>query len=69
VTGSAHGSFPDYGIIADQLGLPAPPLTGERATQITREYVAAFVGRHLRRRRSPLLREPSGSYPEVVFER
>ncbi|GIF14920.1 alpha/beta hydrolase family protein [Actinoplanes teichomyceticus] len=69
VTGSVHNSFPDYGIIADQLGLPAPPLTGARATRITREYVAAFAGRHLQHRRSPLLNGPSADYPEVVFAR
>ncbi|WP_203772799.1 alpha/beta hydrolase [Paractinoplanes deccanensis] len=69
VTGSTHGSFPDYGVIGDQLGLPSPPLSGERATEITRQYVAAFAGRHLRHHPSPLLNGPSADYPEVVFER
>ncbi|MEV1289045.1 hydrolase [Micromonospora sp. NPDC049679] len=67
VTGTTHSSFTDYAVLGDQVGLPLQPLSGERCAEITRQYVAAFVDRHLRHRPSPLLNGPSARYPEVVF--
>jgi predicted dienelactone hydrolase len=70
VAGTAHSSFTDYSILAEQLGVepPGEPMTGDRTAQITRDYVAAFANLHLRERPQPLLDGPSPRYPEVRFE-
>ena len=48
-----------------------PPAHGRgprrRAAELTRTYVAAFLDRHLKGRRQPLLDKPSSRYPEVRF--
>ncbi|GIJ49311.1 esterase [Virgisporangium aliadipatigenens] len=68
VTGTTHSSFTDLAVLADQLGLPIQELSGERATEITRTYVAAVLDRHLRRIPQPLLNGGSHRYPEVIFQ-
>lgn len=67
VTGAEHMSFIDYAVLQPQLGLPKPPLDGERAVTITRTYVTAFLDLHLKGRRQPLLDRPSDDFPEVRF--
>lgn len=67
VTGTTHKSFTDVAPLADQIGQPIQTLPGERASQITRAYVTAFLDRHLRGRNQPLLNGPSTQYPEVLF--
>lgn len=70
VAGTAHSSFTDYSILAEQLGIDVggESMTGARAARITRDYVAAFANLHLRERPQPLLDGPSPRYPEVRFE-
>lgn len=69
VTGSAHFTFTDYPLLADQLGIPAvSSVPGARSVRITRAYVSAFLRRHLRGVPDPLLAGPSARYPEVVFQ-
>ncbi|MFI0465090.1 alpha/beta hydrolase family protein [Saccharopolyspora sp. 5N102] len=70
VAGTAHSSFTDYSILAEQLGIDVgdEPMTGDRTARITRDYVAAFVDLHLRDRPQHLLDGPSPRYPEVRFE-
>ncbi|MEU5422162.1 alpha/beta hydrolase family protein [Streptomyces sp. NPDC001407] len=76
VPDGGHMTFTDVPWIVDRFGLPAqiPPkdvpgsfgtLHGDRATALTRTYVAAFLDRQLRGRPSPLLDRPSAAYPEV----
>ncbi|MER7127669.1 alpha/beta hydrolase family protein [Streptosporangium saharense] len=66
VTGAGHSSFTDLIPLADQLGVPHDgELSGARSLKITREYVLAFLDRHLRGRPQPLLDAPSPRYPEV----
>ncbi|MDP9866207.1 MULTISPECIES: alpha/beta hydrolase family protein [Streptosporangium] len=67
VTGAEHMSFVDYAVLQPQLGLPEHPLDGERAVEITRTYVTAFLDLHLKGRRQPLLDRPSADHPEVRF--
>ncbi|MCF6471758.1 alpha/beta hydrolase [Nonomuraea sp. MG754425] len=67
VTGAEHMSFVDYAVLQPQLGLPAAAIGGERAITITRAYVTAFLDRHLKGERRPLLDGPSADYPEVRF--
>ncbi|MFG1957700.1 alpha/beta hydrolase family protein [Nonomuraea sp. NPDC049028] len=67
VADTDHASFTDYAVIRPQVGLPAPALDGERAVSITRTYVGAFLDRHLRQQREPLLDKPSKDFPEVTF--
>ena len=67
VTGTTHSSFTDYGLLGGQAGTPLQPLDGDRITEITRDYVAQFVGRHLQGRPAPLLRGPDPAHPEVLF--
>ncbi|WP_433243681.1 alpha/beta hydrolase family protein [Streptosporangium sp. CA-135522] len=69
VDGMTHGSFTDYPLAAEQLGLNfGEPLGGARSVEITRKYVGAFFDLHLRKRSQPLLERPSRRYPEVKFE-
>jgi predicted dienelactone hydrolase len=71
VTGSGHMDFTDIPVLGEQAGIPDPgfPLSGSRAAQITRDYVAAFFDRHLRGIPQPLLDGPSADHPEVVFQK
>ncbi|MEU4243877.1 hydrolase [Actinoplanes sp. NPDC026619] len=68
VTGTEHGSFTDYAVLADQAGLPVQPLSGTRCAEITRAYAAAFLDRTLRHRPAPLMSAPSPAYPEVIWQ-
>ncbi|SDJ30096.1 Platelet-activating factor acetylhydrolase, isoform II [Nonomuraea maritima] len=66
VTGAEHTSFTDLGVLVDQLGIEdGADISGARALQITRTYVAAFFDLHLRKKPQPLLDGPSTRYPEV----
>ncbi|WP_283138829.1 alpha/beta hydrolase family protein [Rhizohabitans arisaemae] len=66
VTGAEHTSFTDFGVLLDQVGIDVgADISGIRAVDITRGYVAAFFDLHLRRRPQPLLDKPSTRYPEV----
>ncbi|MGV9600776.1 alpha/beta hydrolase family protein [Streptosporangium sandarakinum] len=68
VTGAAHTSFTDLGVLMDQTGIEdGATIPGARAMAITRRYVAAFFDQHLRKKPQPLLDKPSASYPEVKF--
>lgn len=67
VADTDHGSFTDYAVLRPQVGLPAPALDGERSVSITRAYVGAFLDRHLRQEREPLLDKASKDFPEVKF--
>jgi predicted dienelactone hydrolase len=68
VTGTTHSSFTDLAPLADQVGQPIQPMPGERASEITRRYVSAFLDLQLRGHREPLLNRPSSRYPEVQFQ-
>jgi predicted dienelactone hydrolase len=69
VTGTTHSSFTDIAPLADQIGQPIQALAGERASEITRAYVTAYLDLQLRGRAQPtkLLNGPSAQYPEVHF--
>ncbi|MCD0446134.1 hypothetical protein LO763_21205 [Glycomyces sp. A-F 0318] len=64
---TTHSSFTDLAPIADDLGIPTQEMTGARAVDLTRAYVAAFVDQELRGCDAPLLDGPSDAWPEVVF--
>jgi predicted dienelactone hydrolase len=70
VAGSAHFSFTDLPVTADQPGLtdPAAPLSGQRAWRLTRDCTAAFFDLHLRGLAQPLLDGPAAERPEVTFQ-
>ncbi|MET0423872.1 MAG: hydrolase, partial [Actinoplanes sp.] len=68
VAGTEHGSFTDYAVLADQAGLPTPPLSGSRSAEITRAYVGAFLDRTLRHQPTPLMSGPSPAFPEVNWQ-
>ncbi|MEU7988719.1 alpha/beta hydrolase [Streptosporangium canum] len=69
LTGAEHQSFTDGPLMAGTLGItPAySVLPAARAAELTRSYVAAFLDRHLKSKRQPLLDKPSSRYPEVEF--
>ncbi|MGW2154088.1 alpha/beta hydrolase family protein [Nonomuraea sp. NPDC001699] len=68
LTGAAHTSFTDLGVLMDQLGLEdGAGVPGTRALAVTRAYVTAFFDQHLRGRPQPLLDKPSADVPEVRF--
>ncbi|MFF4190064.1 alpha/beta hydrolase family protein [Nonomuraea sp. NPDC001831] len=68
LTGAAHTSFTDLGVLMDQLGIEdGATVPGARALDVTRAYVTAFFDRHLRGQPRPLLDEPSADVPEVKF--
>ncbi|WP_405698056.1 alpha/beta hydrolase family protein [Streptomyces sp. NBC_01185] len=72
VKDSGHFTFTDTPALGEQLGLPTDPtapLSGDRSTRITRDYVSAFLDQHLRGRHQPLLDGPTAGNPEVVFNR
>ncbi|GAB3144930.1 lipase [Micromonospora sonneratiae] len=67
VTGTGHMSFTDRPVLGAQLGLDPGPIPADRQLLITREYVTAFLDRHLRGQPRPLLDGVSPAYPEVQF--
>lgn len=69
LSGAEHQSFTDTPLLADALGITpaAGVLPAARAAELTRTYVAAFLDRHLRSQRRPLLDKPSSRYPEARF--
>jgi dienelactone hydrolase len=67
VPGMQHASASDVAVVGEWLGLPGPPLAGERIITILRAYVSAFTDEHLRNRPSALLAGPSARFPEVEF--
>lgn len=68
VNGTAHASFTDLGLFAEQLDIDlGATVPGSRAMQITRAYNLAFFDKHLRRRAQPLLDRLSPHYPEVIL--
>ncbi|MEU4535531.1 alpha/beta hydrolase [Streptosporangium sp. NPDC023825] len=69
LSGAEHQSFTDIPLVADVLGLEPLPgmLPAARGAELTRTYVAAFLDRHLKSQRQPLLEGPSSRYPEVRF--
>ncbi|MVO86875.1 alpha/beta hydrolase [Streptomyces sp. p1417] len=69
VAGSGHFTFTDVPVLFDQLGVddPTAPISGPRAEQITRAYIAAYFDRHLRGTEQPLLDGPTAAHPEVGF--
>ncbi|NUJ99880.1 alpha/beta hydrolase [Streptomyces lunaelactis] len=68
VAGSGHFAFTDLPVLGAQLGLndSSEPLPGQRAGEITRDYVGAFFDLHLRGIAQPLLNGPSAANPEVT---
>ncbi|WP_033346296.1 alpha/beta hydrolase family protein [Catenuloplanes japonicus] len=67
VAGTTHSSLTDYGILSDRVDVPLQTLDGDRCAEIAADYVAEFVGRHLKGRPAPLLRGPDAAHPEVLF--
>ncbi|MEV4290699.1 alpha/beta hydrolase [Nonomuraea bangladeshensis] len=69
LAGAEHQSFTDGPLLSGALGVtPASGvLPAARAAELTRTYVAAFLDRHLKGERQPLLDQPSARYPEVTF--
>ncbi|GAA2206386.1 alpha/beta hydrolase [Nonomuraea monospora] len=67
LTGAEHQSFTDGPLLQGALGVTpvSGTLSGERAAELTRTYVAAFLDRHLKGLRQPILDEPSPRYPEA----
>ncbi|MER6508314.1 alpha/beta hydrolase [Nonomuraea sp. NPDC001636] len=68
LTGAAHTSFTDLGVLMDQVGIEdGATVPGARALGVTRAYVTAFFDQHLRGQARPLLDKPSADVPEVEF--
>ncbi|MFF3445413.1 alpha/beta hydrolase family protein [Streptosporangium sp. NPDC002721] len=69
LTDAEHQSFTDIPLLTDVLGIEPLPgmLPAARGAELTRAYVAAFLDRHLRSRRQPLLDGPSSRHPEATF--
>ncbi|MFD5464700.1 alpha/beta hydrolase family protein [Kitasatospora sp. NPDC127059] len=68
--GTDHGSFTDFPLFFEGLGLPQGPdttMTGKRAVDLTRQYVAAFFDLQLKGLDQPLLDGPTAANPEVRF--
>ncbi|GAA0384525.1 esterase [Acrocarpospora corrugata] len=66
LSGAEHASFTDVSLMADQLGIDyGAKVSGARALEVTRSYVAAFFDLHLRGKPQPLLDDPSKRYPEL----
>ncbi|WP_091041676.1 hypothetical protein [Glycomyces sambucus] len=51
---------------SERTGVPLP--SGERALDLTRAYVLAFIDRALDCEDSPILDGPSTTWPEIAFE-
>ncbi|MGW3233100.1 alpha/beta hydrolase family protein [Kitasatospora sp. NPDC001095] len=72
IDGTDHGSFTDFPIFFDGLGIPKGPdttIAGQRAVALTRQYVGAFLDLQLKGVPQPLLDGPSTANPEVRFTR
>ncbi|MDH6710048.1 hypothetical protein P3T27_006797 [Kitasatospora sp. MAA19] len=70
VAGSNHGTFTDFPLFFEKLGLPQPPgttMSGQRGIELTRAYVAAFFDLQLKGVPQPLLDGPTTANPEVLF--
>src|SRR5262249_33580350 len=70
VDGTDHSSLTDYPLFYDGLGIPKGPyttITGQRAVDLTRQYVGAFFDLQLQDIPRPLLAGPSAANPEVRF--
>jgi predicted dienelactone hydrolase len=68
VAGTDHLSFTDAPVILRHFGLPNEgDIPDARSQAVTRAYLAAFFGRHLRGEAQPLLDGPSPLHPEVRF--
>jgi predicted dienelactone hydrolase len=69
VSGGDHQSFTDGPLVAGALGVKPVygALSGARAAELTRAYVAAFLDQHLKSQPQPLLDKASSRYPEVKF--
>lgn len=70
VTGAGHFTFTDMPLLGEELGLPDPsaPLSADRSSRITRDYLAAFFDLHLKNLPQPLLAAPTAANPEVTFQ-
>ncbi|WP_043627148.1 alpha/beta hydrolase family protein [Nonomuraea candida] len=69
LSGAEHQSFTDLPMLAGALGIKPVRgvLAAARGAELTRTYVVAFLDRHLKQRRQPLLDRPSARHPEVRF--
>jgi dienelactone hydrolase len=77
INGTAHGSFDDYPILAQSIGLngTATPeiatiigtIDGVRILTILRSYIAGFFQEALEEKKVDLLKGPSAKFPEVAF--
>jgi hypothetical protein len=69
LTAAEHQSFTDTPLLSDTLGIQPLPgmLPAARGSELTRAYVTAFLDKHLKSRRQPLLDKPSSRYPEAKF--
>lgn len=77
VAGAGHNNFSDQGVLFPLLQRAVPevtpdllglgPIDADRAIDITRTYLRAFLDRHLRGRRTPLLNGNSPAFPEVIL--
>ncbi|MFE5582762.1 alpha/beta hydrolase family protein [Kitasatospora sp. NPDC056531] len=70
IDGTNHGSFTDYPLFSEALGIPQDPgttVSGRRAIDLTRQYVGAFFDLQLKGIEQPLLDGPTAANPEVRF--
>ena len=68
VSGTAHSSFTDIGVLAGELGVDnGASIDGIRALAVTRAYIRAFFDQNLSCDPQPLMAAPSPAYPEVHF--
>ncbi|MBB5079490.1 alpha/beta hydrolase family protein [Nonomuraea endophytica] len=67
VTDTEHQTFTDIPLIGPSLGVEPVygMLPARRGAEIARTLVAAFLDRHLKSRRQPVLDEPSSRFPEA----
>ena len=65
-----HGTFTDWPLLLDQLGVPntgPDAIDSTRGIEVTRRYVSAFFTHHLTGTPQPLLDGPSPDYLDVMF--
>ncbi|MFJ9840366.1 alpha/beta hydrolase family protein [Kitasatospora sp. NPDC101155] len=70
VDGANHGSFTDFPMFFDALGMPQGPgttMSGRRGVELTRQYVGAFFDLQLKGVNQPLFDGPTAANPEVRF--
>ncbi|MFH8384007.1 alpha/beta hydrolase family protein [Kitasatospora sp. NPDC018058] len=68
--GANHGSFTDFPMFFDALGMPQGPgttMSGRRGVELTRQYVGAFFDLQLKDIDQPLFDGPTAANPEVRF--